>query len=73
MNFLMKTHKKKALCLATRERTRLGCPRCDRRVIDKRPDIHTELHIVKGGDDWPADYYMKCPHCRTEIGIRRIA
>lgn len=53
------------------QRIRLFCPKCNRRVIDQRPGFTTTLHTMKEGDNWPADYYMKCPHCRVEIGIRR--
>ena len=47
----------------------IHCPKCGRRFMDSAPEIKTRLTTpIKGR--YP-DYYVKCRHCGTEIGVTK--
>jgi predicted RNA-binding Zn-ribbon protein involved in translation (DUF1610 family) len=53
-------------------RQRLPCPACGFRIIDARLQNKSELHVMRKGDLWDGDYFVKCFSCKAEIGIRKI-
>jgi len=55
------------------QRQRLPCPVCQiERLIDA--GLHTKSKTYKPTDFGynDADYYQKCYHCKTEIGIKKF-
>lgn len=51
---------------------RLKCPICSARLIDEAEHIKSEVRAIKQNQDWQADYFTKCWHCKNEIGIKRL-
>jgi cytochrome c-type biogenesis protein CcmH/NrfF len=53
-------------------RKKLECPICNfSRLVDSDIRIKSELK-AESKTNWVADYYVKCPKCKNEIGIRKI-
>lgn len=52
-------------------RNRLLCPICGYRIIDQKAGITSELRLIAQGEEWQADYYLKCQKCKSEIGLRK--
>lgn len=57
---------------ASSQRIKLLCPKCKHRMVDQREGVTSELHIMENGDKWPADYFLKCTQCKSEVGLRKI-
>ena len=56
-------------------KVQLVCPVCGfRRLIDAAKDNRSELKAEKEiTTGWAADYFAKCPHCKSSIGIRKVS
>lgn len=52
----------------------LTCPVCGfKRLIDSSESTQSELKAEKDiRGMWKPDYYQKCPHCKNQIGIRKV-
>lgn len=50
-----------------RKRRPVCCPKCGWRIMDAAWNTQTQLITPKKGR-YP-DYYVKCGHCGTEIGV----
>ena len=51
----------------------LKCPVCNRRLIDSTESTKSELRVEKEMDScWIPDYIQKCPHCKNQIGIKKV-
>lgn len=53
---------------------KLSCSVCGfNRLIDADADNLSELMPEdKMPKDWHPDYFQKCPHCKNQIGIRKV-
>lgn len=53
---------------------RISCPICGfARLIDSDENVKSELREESEiTDGWHPDYFMKCPHCKKQIGIKKI-
>lgn len=49
----------------------IKCPLCGRRLMDENFTSNSQI-IINPIDDGDADYYLKCPKCTAEVGIRKI-
>ncbi|MDD3653105.1 MAG: hypothetical protein PHO01_02785 [Desulfotomaculaceae bacterium] len=54
------------------KRKQIHCPKCGCRIIDAARSTRTLIKALSGNDESPADYYMKCRSCRTEIGLQKL-
>ena len=56
------------------DKKKLICPVCNfQRLIDSAVSIESELRKEDDIDSkWKPDYYMKCPRCKNQIGIRKV-
>ena len=54
------------------KRKQIQCPRCGSRIIDASMGTKTLIRVLPEKEELPADYYMKCKHCRTEIGLKKL-
>lgn len=52
----------------------LSCPVCGfRRLVDANADNVSELRVESNiSEDWKPDYFLKCPQCKNQIGIRKV-
>lgn len=57
------------------KKKKLSCPVCGfNRLIDADIDNQSELISEdKMPKDWQPDYFQKCPHCKNQIGIRKVS
>jgi len=54
-------------------RQRLPCPACQfGRLIDTGQRTHSVTYVPGQDGYLDADYYLKCSHCKADIGIRKI-
>lgn len=60
---------------AQARKKKLACPVCGfGRLIDAGENNKSEMFSEdKMPDGWKPDYYQKCPQCKNQIGIRKIA
>lgn len=56
------------------KRKKLRCPVCGfDRLIDSSVATNSELVPEdKILDGWVPDYFQKCPHCKSQIGIKKV-
>lgn len=56
------------------KRKKIPCPHCGfKRLIDAEEKNKSELFTENEmPDDWKADYFLKCPQCKKQIGIRKV-
>ena len=52
----------------------LPCPVCGfGRLVDASADNISELRAENSiAEDWEPDYFLKCPQCKNQIGIRKV-
>lgn len=52
----------------------LPCPVCGfGRLVDASADNISELRAENSiAEDWEPDYFLKCPQCKSQIGIRKV-
>lgn len=59
--------------LRLRKRQTVPCPACNfKRLIDAGDDTKTRTFQPEDPGYEDADYYQKCHHCGTEIGISKL-
>lgn len=57
------------------KKKKIPCPLCGfSRLIDADENNESELYAEKDMPlDWQPDYFQKCPHCKNQIGIRKVS
>ena len=63
---MIKKHEKRI-----KERYKIMCPICQRRLMDYRKGI--EAYVSPIDEDDTADFFAKCKHCGKVIGVRKIS
>lgn len=54
-------------------RKTLKCPHCTKRLTDTSADTNVELYQHEIRVTVKCQFYLKCPHCHSEIGINIAA
>ncbi len=52
-------------------REKIYCPHCHRRLLDGNADTVAHTQIAAEVHEDKADYMIKCPRCKREIGITK--
>lgn len=55
------------------ERKVLKCPHCKKRLTDTSAETRVELYQHKIRVEIKCQFYLKCPHCHSEVGINIAA
>lgn len=57
-----------------KSKKQLACPVCGfGRLVDASVDNESELKAeIDIDEDWKPDYFLKCPQCKNQIGIRKV-